>query len=204
MVLCVAKDGSVKLWERKAALRRKESDKAHDSHSVRSWFGKHSMQQTKSSKRSYSWECTKTFNPKSEAIREVRWSPFHDDSKYDIGLRTLCLVNFTGTLTSPFDLSVFALVTDTGHLIVYNINHTEKPWEKIAAHGAEASTLDWHPTRPYVIATGGVADRSVKSMLEFHALLSLSLERFMCLFLTHRLSTWPLFSLGPRKEGRRL
>lgn len=61
--------------------------------------------------------------------------------------------------------SVFALVTDSGHLIVYNINHPEKPWEKIAAHGAEASTLDWHPTRPYIIATGGVADRSVKSTL---------------------------------------
>lgn len=60
-------------------------------------------------------------------------------------------------------LTVFALVTDTGHLIVYNINHPGKPWEKIAAHGAEASTLDWHPTRPYIIATGGVADRSVKS-----------------------------------------
>lgn len=54
-------------------------------------------------------------------------------------------------------------MTDTGHLIVYNINHPEKPWEKIAAHGAEASTIDWHPTRPYVIATGGAADRSVKS-----------------------------------------
>lgn len=62
-------------------------------------------------------------------------------------------------------LLVFALVTDTGHLIIYNINHPERPWEKIGAHGAEASTLDWHPTRPYVIATGGVADRSVKSTL---------------------------------------
>jgi len=61
---------------------------------------------------------------------------------------------------------VFALVTDTGHLIVYNINNPDKPWEKIAAHGAEASTLDWHPTRPYIIATGGAADRSVKSMLD--------------------------------------
>ena len=64
-----------------------------------------------------------------------------------------------------FFLSVFALVTDSGHLIVYNINHPETPWEKIAAHGAGASTLDWHPTRPYVIATGGIADWSVKSMM---------------------------------------
>jgi hypothetical protein len=66
-------------------------------------------------------------------------------------------------LHQTHDSLVFALVTDTGHLIVYNINHPEKPWEKIAAHGAEASTIDWHPTRPYVIATGGAADRSVKS-----------------------------------------
>jgi hypothetical protein len=66
-------------------------------------------------------------------------------------------------LHQTHDSLVFALVTDTGHLIVYNINHPEKPWEKIAAHGAEASTIDWHPTRPYVIATGGAADRSVNS-----------------------------------------
>lgn len=68
--------------------------------------------------------------------------------------------------TICFALSVFALVTDSGYLIVYNINHPEIPWEKIAAHGTGASTLDWHPTRPYVIATGGIADRSVKSTMQ--------------------------------------
>lgn len=69
-------------------------------------------------------------------------------------------------LTICFSLSVFALVTDSGYLIVYNINHPETPWEKIAAHGTGASTLDWHPTRPYVIATGGIADWSVKSTMQ--------------------------------------
>ena len=33
---------------------------------------------------------------------------------------------------------------------------------KIAAHTVDATCLDWHPTRPYVIATGGAGDRCVK------------------------------------------
>jgi hypothetical protein len=33
---------------------------------------------------------------------------------------------------------------------------------KIAAHAGDATSLDWHPTRPYVIATGGSGDRCVK------------------------------------------
>jgi hypothetical protein len=33
---------------------------------------------------------------------------------------------------------------------------------KIVAHTGDATTLDWHPTRPYVIATGGAGDRCVK------------------------------------------
>ena len=40
---------------------------------------------------------------------------------------------------------------------------TARPWMKIPAHSGEATTVDWHPTRPYIIATGGGRDRSVKS-----------------------------------------
>jgi hypothetical protein len=36
---------------------------------------------------------------------------------------------------------------------------------KIAAHAGDATSLDWHPTRPYVIATGGAGDRCVKGKL---------------------------------------
>jgi WD40 repeat protein len=75
-LLTASQDGTVKLWVRKLALPRTANERKPDAH--RSWFGhKHASP----SNQSYSWECSKTFNPKSEAIREVRWSPFHDNSK---------------------------------------------------------------------------------------------------------------------------
>ena len=57
---------------------------------------------------------------------------------------------------------VFALVTVSGSLVVYSMHVTWKSIVKIAAHAGEATSLDWHPTRPYVIATGGSGDRCVK------------------------------------------
>jgi len=36
-----------------------------------------------------------------------------------------------------------------------------RPMVRIAAHAREATCLDWHPTKPFVIATGGV-DKTVK------------------------------------------
>jgi WD40 repeat protein len=54
------------------------------------------------------------------------------------------------------------MVTDSGSLIIYNINVIAKPWVRIAAHDGEASSVDWHPTQPYLIATGGASDRTVK------------------------------------------
>jgi hypothetical protein len=33
---------------------------------------------------------------------------------------------------------------------------------KVAAHTGDASSLDWHPTKPFVLATGGSGDRCVK------------------------------------------
>lgn len=32
----------------------------------------------------------------------------------------------------------------------------------MAAHSGDASTVDWHPVKPYILATGGASDRSVK------------------------------------------
>jgi len=57
---------------------------------------------------------------------------------------------------------VFALVTTNGSLVVFNTHVTWKALVKIAAHDGDASSLDWHPTRPYVIATGGSSDKFVK------------------------------------------
>lgn len=59
--------------------------------------------------------------------------------------------------------SVFALVTVSGCLIVYNMFVPSRPIVKISAHAGDATTLDWHPTKPYVLATGGAGDRCVKS-----------------------------------------
>lgn len=39
--------------------------------------------------------------------------------------------------------------------------HILRPMVRIAAHAREATSLDWHPTKPYVIATGGV-DKTLK------------------------------------------
>jgi WD40 repeat protein len=53
-------------------------------------------------------------------------------------------------------------VTTSGSLIVYNQYVAARAIVKIAAHSGDASTLDWHPTRPNMLATGGASDRSVK------------------------------------------
>jgi hypothetical protein len=33
---------------------------------------------------------------------------------------------------------------------------------KVAAHTGDSTSLDWHPKRPFVLATGGSGDRCVK------------------------------------------
>ena len=80
-LLSASQDGTVKLWERKIATPTSAGNKSQDAQ--RSWFGRHERthQTSRSAGHAYTWEWTKTFDPKSEAIREVRWSPFHDDSK---------------------------------------------------------------------------------------------------------------------------
>ena len=60
------------------------------------------------------------------------------------------------------DWSVFALVTSSGSLIVYNQYVSARAILKMAVHSGDASTLDWHPVHPYILATGGASDRSVK------------------------------------------
>jgi WD repeat-containing protein 24 len=89
-------------------------------------------------KTSYSWHCRAMYEPKSEAVRDVQWSPFHED--------------------------VFAIVTAGGSLVVYNIHVRVRALVKIAAHSGDATTLSWHPSprMSFVVATGGATDRCVK------------------------------------------
>lgn len=62
-------------------------------------------------------------------------------------------------------LPVFAVVTTSGSLVIYNMHITWKAIIKIAAHAGDATCLDWHPTLPYTVATGGAGDRCVKGRI---------------------------------------
>lgn len=144
------KDATVKLWERREGLPKKGRD--NDS---RKRFGLFNMALNQNA-REYTWVCKSTFQPKSEAVREIQWSKFHDDGEPKS--RFLSAKDFAGSHTS----SVFALVTVSGSLVIYSMHVSWKSIVKIAAHAGDATSLDWHPTRPYVIATGGSGDRCVK------------------------------------------
>ena len=147
LLLTASQDATVRLWERRvgsaarsappAAAQEKPSPPSGKG--IGSWFGRASdvpEEPADRTVRSYSWRCVATFHPKADAARDVKWSPYNDD--------------------------VFAMVTDNGTLLVYDIRVTSRPWIRLAAHAGEASCLDWHPTRRYHLATGGGRDRSVK------------------------------------------
>ena len=49
-------------------------------------------------------------------------------------------------------------------LCVYDIRIPNKPMVKESTHAGDATSVDWHPTQKYTIATGGGRDRSVKGL----------------------------------------
>ena len=53
------------------------------------------------------------------------------------------------------------MVTDNGMLCVYDVR-LNRPMIQTPSHAGETTTVDWHPTRKYVVATGGGRDRCVK------------------------------------------
>lgn len=67
-----------------------------------------------------------------------------------------------GATTHCLSTAVFGLVTGSGCLIAYNMVLPKRALVKMTAHGGDATTLDWHPQRKGVIATGGAMDRYVK------------------------------------------
>jgi hypothetical protein len=133
-LLTASQDATVKLWERRASSTVAPSQQANPNSGF-SWFGMQANPAANENK-SVSWHCLATFEPKAEAVRDIRWSPFHDD--------------------------VFAMVTDNGTLLVYNTAVRSQAWVRIQVHDGEATTVDWHPTRKHIIATGGAGDRCVK------------------------------------------
>jgi WD40 repeat protein len=59
-------------------------------------------------------------------------------------------------------IEVFAVVTASGSVVLYHRHVTVRAIAKIMAHGGIATSVDWHPRLPNVLATGGSEDRSVK------------------------------------------
>ncbi|KAL9185264.1 hypothetical protein ACHAXT_003041 [Thalassiosira profunda] len=155
LLLTASQDGSVKLWDRRASSSSPPvsgvgvvsnvsfgQQSTLNLSSSKSWFGfggAPSVQNAQASPsnamaRTATWHCVSTYQPKCEAVRDVRWNPFIDD--------------------------VFAMVAGEW-LCVYDIR-INKPMVKESTHAGDATSVDWHPTRPYTIATGGGRDRSVK------------------------------------------
>jgi WD40 repeat protein len=125
------------------------------------------------------WQMRNRFEPKSEAVRDIQWSPFYDDGTWTLRNAAEGLL---GTITPAVDLTlypephhsspmasvililwqVFGMVTTAGTLIVYNQLVPVRPLAKLNVHSGDAITLDWHPRRPFIVATGGARDRCVK------------------------------------------
>jgi WD40 repeat protein len=151
-------DALVKLWERRAINQQSNQEQ---NKTVRSWFGNMTSARSQPD-RAYSWFCRATFEPKSEAVRDMQWSKFQDDGeRTHSGHYASTLSGCSNPIMLLFS-SVFALVTVSGSLIVYSMHVASRALVKIAAHTGDATSLDWHPTKPYVIATGGAGDRCVK------------------------------------------
>ena len=77
-ILCSLQDATVKLWERRDMGPRVEPEQTHQ---LRSWFSGAMSSSRSQSSRSYSWHCRSTFEPKSEAVRDIKWSKFQDDGE---------------------------------------------------------------------------------------------------------------------------
>jgi WD40 repeat protein len=133
LLLSASQDGTVKLWERRKQSKPPQAQGRRESKQF-SLF--RSMNTTSASVQTYSWYCRLNFEPKSEAVRDIAWSPFYDD--------------------------VFALVTTSGSLVAYNMHLPKPAMLKMTAHAGDATSIDWHPTKPNILATGGASDRCVK------------------------------------------
>ena len=125
LLLSAGHDSKAILWERKAVTNTKSEEKNR--------FFFPSKPAPRPAK--FSWS-HKAFEPKAEAIRDIRWSPFHPE--------------------------IFAMVTSSGSLILYHRSLPMRALGKLTAHTGDATALDWHPTRRGFLATGGSGDRCVK------------------------------------------
>lgn len=163
-----SQDGTVKMFERREVKKEGDIDsqKRSNENYKWKWFAKST---SSTLVKSYVWHYTGCFKPNCGPIRDIKWSHGDDD--------------------------LFAMVTNNGFLVVHNmaIMNNGRPMVRIAAHAREATTLDWHPTEPYIIATGSV-DRTVKGMMsrsQYNRLFVFESTQKFCLTF--------FFSLGPGK-----
>ena len=77
LLLTASQDSTIRLWERMEVQTKPDSQDSNSRRSFR-FFGKLARMQNL---KSYTWSCRSTFEPKSEAVRDVQWSKFQDDSK---------------------------------------------------------------------------------------------------------------------------
>ncbi len=144
LLLSGSQDGLVKLWDRRATTTSSVTSASNVVANRSTWFGFGGSNNAKQALNPLSlsttittanWHCCSTYQPKCEAVRDIKWSPFIDD--------------------------VFAMVAGEW-LLAYDIRLPGRPMIKESAHAGEATSVDWHPTQRYRIATGGSRDRCVK------------------------------------------
>lgn len=150
LLLSASQDGTVKLWDRRATSAAVGDDKSANAAltvpNMRTWFGFGGTQvatnrslSTSTNMTTSNWHCVSTYTPKCEAIRDIKWNPCSED--------------------------VFAMVSDNGTLCVYDIRLNRPVLKTTSAHAGESTSVDWHPSDKYVLATGGGRDRLVKGWL---------------------------------------
>jgi hypothetical protein len=99
MLLSASQDGTVLLWERKQQqpqqIRSKKDmvDSRREKYEAslgkfRGLFGHMGASAPSQPQQSYEWFCRATFAPKSEAVRDICWSPFYEDGKLDFQSKT--------------------------------------------------------------------------------------------------------------------
>lgn len=88
VLLSASQDGTVKLWERRRKTKGEKDDSSLHQADEREkrkkftgFFGNMMTSAGTAKQQAYQWQCRSTFSPKSEAIRDIQWSPFYSDCK---------------------------------------------------------------------------------------------------------------------------
>jgi hypothetical protein len=84
LLLSASQDGTVLLWERRKKTKGERDQTREEREKQKkfsSFFGKMmtSAGTASAKQQAYQWHCRSTFAPKSEAVRDIRWSPFYGD-----------------------------------------------------------------------------------------------------------------------------